>query len=109
MSYVRWSDKVRQGCTHCGGTGFVRHPTLDGGTHCDHCRSCWYIWDDTSGCLAIHHGRCVGPQVEVRLLLPYEEAAGWRPPAECPMGDVALAAVAEALADHAAEADADRG
>ena len=88
MSYVRWSSKVRTGCETCGDTDRV-------GDHlCRACTSCWYIYWSVGDFIALHHA-CDGSSED----LSFDDADAWTPPASCPMGDVALRAVREAVED----------
>lgn len=102
MSYVRWSSKVRSNCAACGDAGRVAmdpsdpsFEILSGSRLCPACSSCWYIYWDVGGYISVHHS-CDSSD-DVRL--PFEDAANWKPPESCPMGDVALRAVADAVED----------
>ena len=93
MSYVRWSSVVRENCKECGDTGYK------GRSLCRECTSCWYIYEHVDGYLALHHAGCNGaPNQDFRL--DYEDAADWKPPEDCPMADVALDCIKEALEDR---------
>lgn len=105
MSYVRWSTKVRDNCARCGDTGYVDldeshpfHDLLQGRGLCRDCSSCWYVYWNVGGFISLHHA-CD----DTTTRLEFDDAADWRPPESCPMGDVALSAVADALADYEAE------
>ena len=115
MSYVRWSSQVRDNCEKCGGSGYVPMKKddpideLELGSFfrrvmrnrrlCSGCTSCWYIYAHVGGYISLNHA-CEGSE-EVRL--SYEDAPAWRPPPECPMGDVALECVQAAVADYERE------
>lgn len=98
VSYVRWSTKVRKGCATCGDTGYVPDEEGPGGRSlCRSCTSCWYVFWDVGGYITAHHA-CKGGGDE-EPTIPFDSAMDRQPPADCPMGDVALEAVHQAHAD----------
>ena len=114
MSYVRWSTKVIQDCSTCENEHFVPivperpdwltfrpdpekygdilsddHPSLP-----DCCTSCWYIYYDVNGRLAVWHSGCSGhPEGDTSLYLTVDEAEEWEPPQNCIHRQVAIDAV----------------
>lgn len=124
MSYVRWNAKLIADCEVCHNKHWVailpehpewlsfrpdpeKYPDRLADNYpraCKACSSCWYIWGDCSGTLALEHGRCAGgnpDDAQSSWRITAEEAATWEPPTSCPHGSVARESAREYAAEEA--------